>query len=74
MSSAICRGVNIRYIARGRHYGFRRYTLVSAHRSYEAAIAAAARAFSRNSNFKRTDVLLTADYLEPIVLMEMVRR
>ena len=69
----ICTGSNNRYIARTRQRGYRLYRVVSEHRSRRAAILAMAKAFAGGINVKRADVLVTADYYEPVQICELVR-
>lgn len=70
---SICRGNNSRYLARSRNKGFQSWRVISKHRTYRAAIAAAGRAFTDRALY-RADVILVADYYPPVQLMEMVRR
>lgn len=70
----ICTGTNVRYRARTRWHGFQRYELVGKPtRSYKVAIMRMARAFADNRNVKRADVIMTADYYDPVQLCELVR-
>ncbi|KKM42277.1 hypothetical protein LCGC14_1563190 [marine sediment metagenome] len=73
---AICTGSNRRFIARYRWYGCRRYQIVSEHRSYRVAVKAMAKAFAKpnHSMIKRADVIMTADYYDPVQLCELVRK
>jgi len=70
----ICTGNNVRYCARTRWHGCRRYDLVGKWtRSYKVAIMHMARAFAANRLVKRADVLMIADYYDPVQLCELVR-
>ena len=71
----ICTGSNVRYRARTRWHGFRRYDLVGKWtRSYHVAFTRMAKAFESNRNVKRADVIMIADYYDAIQLCELVRR
>ena len=71
--SWFCSGSNNRFIVRTRWQGYRRYQIVSKHRSRRAAIMAMAKAFAESFNIKRADVLMAADYYDPVQLCELVR-
>ncbi len=73
MGLILCHGQNLLYIARVRDYGLRDWTVKSKHRSYRRAVAAAGKALIEGGH-KKADVLLIADYYDPIQLIEMVRR
>lgn len=63
-----------RYIARVREPGARRYKLVSGKlKRYSSAVRVLAMAFT-SGNYKRGDVIMVADYYDPVVLVEMVKR
>lgn len=68
----ICRGVNRRYVTQVRQARYRRWTTVSTSLSYKHAVLAMARTFAKGS-YKRGRVLLTADYYDPVVIVEMHR-
>ncbi len=71
----ICTGSNTRYLARTRWYGHRLYDVVGKPtRSYKVAVMRMAKAFEANRNIKRADVIMTADYYDPSLLCELVRR
>ena len=62
-----------RFIARVRRVGCRKYILVGKPQKYlDRAIKIMAASFAEGS-YKRGDVILTADYYDPVVLVEMVR-
>ena len=71
--SWICTGSNNRYIARTRQHGYRLYKVVSKHRSSRAAILAMAKAFAGGIDVKRADVLVEADWYDPVQICELVR-
>ncbi len=71
--SWICTGSGQRYIARTRRTGHRLYDVVSKHRSRRAAIIAMAKAFAGGLDVKRADVLVEADYYDPVQICELVR-
>lgn len=63
-----------RYQARVRYAGHRNYKLVGKPlRSCVKAIMVLAKAMA-TKNYKRGDVLVTADYYDPVQVIEMVRR
>lgn len=71
----VCTGSNTRYRARTRWHGFRRYQLVGKwSRSYKVAVMRMARAFAADRTVKRADVLMIADYYDPVKMCELVRR
>ena len=71
----IWRGTGVRYRARTRWQGYRRYDSVGGWtRSYPVAIKRMAKAFADNRNVKRADVVMIADYYDPVQLCELVRR
>ena len=69
----ICRGVNRRYVAQIRPTGCRRWITIGEHKNKPRAIRRMAHSFAEG-NYKRGRVLLTADYCEPEILVEMVKR
>lgn len=74
MSGAICRGTNVRYLARGRWYGCRHWSPVGKPtKSYRVAQMRMAKAFA-DRPYKRADVIMWADYYDPLQLCELVRR
>ena len=71
---AICRGTGVRYQARARYEGYRRYTLLGMpSKSYKVALRRLAEAFGTN-HYKRADVVMYADYYDAVQLCELVRR
>jgi len=71
----VCTGSNVRYRARTRWHGYRRYEWVGkGTRSYRVAVMRMAKAFAEQRLVKRADVLMTADYYDPVQLCELVRR
>ncbi len=73
-SGAICAGVNRRYHVRVRYEGMRRYQVIGKPvRSYHKAFLALAGEFAKSRNYDRGDVLLTADYYDPIQVCEIKR-
>ncbi len=74
MTGAICGGVNTRYQGRVRFEGYRRYDLVGKpSKSYKVAFRRMIKAFAEG-DYKRADVIFWADYYDPEVLCEIVRR
>ena len=73
MPGAICGGVNVRYQARARWDGFRRYQLIGKPtKSKRVAMRRLAGAML-DTSYKRGDVLMWADYYEPEQVYELVR-
>ncbi len=73
----ICRGTGTRYQARARWEGYRRYQLIGKPtKSYRVAVMRMAKAFAERGNleYKRADVVMWAEYYDPEVLCELVRR
>lgn len=69
----VCRGLNPCYQVRVRLPGFRRYILVGGPlKSKDAAYRALARRMATGS-YKRGDVMLCADWYEPLPVVEMVK-
>lgn len=69
----INRPSSTRFIARVRRHGCRKYEIVSpAYRSSKRAAMAMMRAFT-GGDYKRGDVIMTADYYDPIVVVEVTR-
>lgn len=74
MTSAICGGVGKRYHVRVRERGMRRYrTVGKSTTSFRVAVRRLADAFVENHNYDRGDVLMTAEYYDPVQLCEMRR-
>lgn len=71
---SICQGTNQHYVVRVREHGVHKYLVVSYHRTYRAAIKSLLDKFSKTSTYKRGDVLMLADYCEPVQLCEIVRK
>jgi hypothetical protein len=70
----INRPSSTRYIARVRAPGARKYKLVSGRlRRYSSAVRIMAMAFT-SGDYKRGDVIMVADYYDPVVVTEIVRR
>ena len=70
---ALCGGVNTQYWARGRYNGRRKYDVIGKPtRSYPTAVRRMTEAFIK-SRFDRLDVVMTADYYDPVMLCELVR-
>jgi hypothetical protein len=70
----INRPSSTRYRARVRMSGCRKWRLLPGeHKRLDRAAAQLARVFSEG-RYKRGEVLLTADYYDPRILIEMVRR
>lgn len=69
----VCTGVNQRYVVRTHYPGNKKYNVRSSHRSYKAAVLAMAKEFATGL-YNRADVLMTADYYEPMQICELVRR
>lgn len=62
-----------RFQARVRFPGHRKYILIgNPTKSYERAVMRMARAFATRQ-YKRGDVLITADYYDPSVVCEIIR-
>ena len=69
----IFRGVSRRYQARAKMPGGRRYTLIGKPSvSYKATLRRLADAMIEHP-YKRGDVLLMADYYDPVPIIEIVR-
>lgn len=67
-------GVNRKFLPRAKHAGAKNYTLLGKPCKYEhTAVRRLADAMIRQ-RFKRGDVLLYADYYDPIIIFEMVRK
>lgn len=75
MSVNICRGVNVRYIARARSRGSRHLTLLSKRGrvQFRRALSDLASAFDKNANYTYGDVLMLADWYDPRKIVEMKR-
>lgn len=74
MSVHICSGVHQRFYGQVRLPGHRRWQKVAGARmSLARAIRDMARAFAAGT-YKRGRVIMTADYYDPLVIVEMVRR
>jgi hypothetical protein len=74
MSLYIHRPSSTRFVARVRRPGCRNYQLVGKEtRSYATAILRMSREFAKR-DYQRGDVIMTADYYDPVVLCELVRR
>lgn len=70
----VCTGSGVRYVPRVRWPGMRRYEVIGKPTtSYQAAVMRMARTFASNRNYKRGDVLMTADYYDPVMVCEIVR-
>ena len=70
----VCSGVNRQYQARAHYYAARRYELLgSPTRSRRVALRRLADAMD-SGRYNRGDVLMTADYYDPVPVFEMVRR
>ena len=70
----ICTGVNTHFMARVRWPGYRKYQLVGKPtRSKRVALRRLADAFA-TGKYQRGDVIMTADYYDPEVICELVRR
>lgn len=70
---AICGGVNRSYQVRVRRYGQHKYELVGTpSKTFRTALKRLAEAFG-NQEYKRGDVVMSADYYDPVVLCEIVR-
>lgn len=70
----INRPSSTRFQARVRRPGHRLYTLVGPHtKDSQRAVLALARAMCSDT-YKRGDVVMTADYYDPVQIIEMVRR
>lgn len=71
----INRPSSTRFCARVRARGHRKYKLLGKPTlKFETALRRVANAIAKNSWWKRGDVLLTADYYDPQVIAEIVRR
>ena len=73
-TGAICGGVGNQYQARTRWHGYRRWDPVGKPtESYAVAVRRMAVAFSKG-HCKRADVIMWAEYYDPVQLCELVRR
>lgn len=70
----ICRGTGRNYVVRLRSPYQRKCRLISKHKTYEAAIKRLAKEMAVLSGHGRGDVLLCADYYDPTVIFEMIKR
>ena len=71
---AICRGVGTEYQARVRYKGFQRYSLIGPPtKSYKVAVRRMAAEFV-DGGYKRGDVIMWADYYDPEIVCEIVKR
>ena len=71
----ICQASGQRYIARTRWAGYQKYDIVGKpSKAYAVAVKRMAVAFAASNAVKRADVLLMADYYDPVQLCELVRR
>lgn len=69
----ICRGVNVQYLARVRYFGRRNYILLGDWtRSRRKALRELGKAFGTR-HYKRGDVLMIADYYDPVPIYEVVQ-
>ena len=68
----VCRGTRRRYVAQVRQMGCRRWHTVGEYRSRSEAFVVAAEKLN-STGWKRGRVLLTADYYDPVVVMEAVK-
>ena len=72
-TGAICGGVGKRFQARVRSEGRRRYQLVGKPtKSFRVAVRRMSAAFAENG-YKRGDVIMTAEYYDPVMLCEIAR-
>lgn len=69
----ICRGTNVRYTARVRLPYQRNWQMLMVRQSLNLALADLAREMGCWSRYTRGDVIMTADYYDPVVVMEMRR-
>lgn len=74
--SWICTGSGTRYQARTRYRGCRNYNLIGKPtRSYRVAILRMAKEFAESTGHtKRADVIMWADYYDPVQMCELVRK
>ena len=73
-TGAICGGVGTQYQARGRWHGYRFWDPVGKPtKSYRVAVRRMAAAFS-TGDYKRVDVIMWAEYYDPVQMCELVRR
>lgn len=74
MGSAICGYVGKRYHVRVRRHGQKRYEIIGKPtRSFNAAVVRLAKTFAATYDYKRGDVLMTADYYDAVQLCEITR-
>jgi hypothetical protein len=74
MTTHICRGTNPRYQARARWPYCQKYELVGKPtKSYRKALREMTKAFA-TGHYKRADVLYWAEYYDPLVICELVKR
>ncbi len=73
-AGAICGGVGMRYQARARLKGHREWRLVGKpSTAYHIALRRMAAAFAKRDSYK-ADVIMWAEYYDPVQLCELVRR
>ena len=70
----ICRGVNVQYRARVRFHGFRRYRVLAQWTPWKHIAMKQLTEAMDTGNYKRGDLLMAADYYDPEVIYEIVRR
>lgn len=74
MSGAICGGVGVRYHVRVRQPGLRTWQLIGKPTaSYKVAVMRLAREFAYSKSYNRGEVLMMAEYYDPISLLEIRR-
>ena len=69
----ICGGTGRYYVARTHWHGYKKWNVKSQHVSYNAAVKAMALAFVQDRSCNRADVILCADYYDPIQVCELRR-
>lgn len=69
----ICRGVNRRYHVLVRPFGRKKYQYVQEFRTLRAAAKCLSARMASDSFYKRGAVTMSADYYDPICILEMSR-
>ena len=71
MGGAICRGTNVRYLARARLYGARTYSILGRPSTSRTAAWKRLGIALATGKYRRGDLLLLADYYDPFVLYKV---
>lgn len=69
----ICYPTNMRYVARVRPIGHRKYQALPARKSFERAMRDLTANFDRRLR-KRGDIVMFSDWYDPITVVELIKR